>query len=106
MTSDLLPQIAATHRFMPGMRLERDGDVRQCQGLVLASAFKPFTTRVGDSERAFDFGALAKLMEDAPHDPGLDPAQRDRIQDTRDRLVRGAADPAEIPVLEGPGSAS
>jgi uncharacterized protein YndB with AHSA1/START domain len=33
---DLLPQLAAVHRFMPGMRLRRVGDVRHCQGTVLA----------------------------------------------------------------------
>ena len=30
----------------------------QEEGLVLASAFKPFTTKVGGSDRAFDYGAL------------------------------------------------
>jgi uncharacterized protein YndB with AHSA1/START domain len=34
--SDLRPHLAAVHRFMPGMRLEREGDVRHCQGVVLA----------------------------------------------------------------------
>jgi uncharacterized protein YndB with AHSA1/START domain len=33
---DLLPHIAAAQRFMPGIRLERRGDVRSCQGTVLA----------------------------------------------------------------------
>ena len=33
---DLRPHLAAVHRFMPGMRLERRGDIRQCQGMVLA----------------------------------------------------------------------
>lgn len=33
---DLLPHIAASQRFMPGMRTRRAGDVRQCQGMVLA----------------------------------------------------------------------
>jgi len=33
---DLRPHLAAVHRFMPGMRLERDGDIRHCQGTVLA----------------------------------------------------------------------
>jgi uncharacterized protein YndB with AHSA1/START domain len=33
---DLRPHLAAVHRFMPGMRLEREGDVRHCQGMVLA----------------------------------------------------------------------
>jgi uncharacterized protein YndB with AHSA1/START domain len=32
---DVLPHIAATQRFMPGMRLRRAGDVRHCQGTLL-----------------------------------------------------------------------
>ena len=35
--ADLVPHISATQRFMPGLRLTRDGDVRQCQGTVLAA---------------------------------------------------------------------
>jgi len=34
--ADLLAHLAAVHRFMPGMRLRREGDVRHCQGTVLA----------------------------------------------------------------------
>jgi uncharacterized protein YndB with AHSA1/START domain len=33
---DLRPHLAAVHRFMPGVRIARDGDVRHCQGTVLA----------------------------------------------------------------------
>jgi uncharacterized protein YndB with AHSA1/START domain len=33
---DLRPHLAAVHRFMPGLRLAREGDVRHCQGTVLA----------------------------------------------------------------------
>ena len=33
---DLAAHLAAVHRFMPGMTLTRDGDVRQCQGTALA----------------------------------------------------------------------
>jgi uncharacterized protein YndB with AHSA1/START domain len=33
---DLLPHVAATHRFMPGMALRREGDVRHCQGMAIA----------------------------------------------------------------------
>ena len=33
---DVLPHIAAAQRFMPGVRLQRKGDVRHCQGLLLA----------------------------------------------------------------------
>jgi hypothetical protein len=34
--ADLLPHLAAARRFMPGLRLRRVGDVRHCQGTVLA----------------------------------------------------------------------
>lgn len=33
---DVLPHIAASQRFMPGLRMQRTGDVRHCQGMVLA----------------------------------------------------------------------
>ncbi len=33
---DLRPHLAAVHRFMPGLRLVREGEVRHCQGTVLA----------------------------------------------------------------------
>jgi uncharacterized protein YndB with AHSA1/START domain len=35
-TEELLGHIAAVHQFMPGLRLQRAGDVRHCQGLALA----------------------------------------------------------------------
>jgi uncharacterized protein YndB with AHSA1/START domain len=34
--SDVLAHVAASQRFMPGLTIERRGDVRQCQGTVLA----------------------------------------------------------------------
>jgi uncharacterized protein YndB with AHSA1/START domain len=34
--AELLPHIAATQRFMPGLTLRRDGGVRHCQGMALA----------------------------------------------------------------------
>jgi uncharacterized protein YndB with AHSA1/START domain len=33
---DVLPHIAASQRFMPGLQMRRRGDVRHCQGMVLA----------------------------------------------------------------------
>ncbi len=33
---DLKPHLAAVHRFMPGLRLVREGGIRHCQGTVLA----------------------------------------------------------------------
>jgi uncharacterized protein YndB with AHSA1/START domain len=42
-TRELTLHIGASQRFMPGFRLQRDGDARQCQGTVLAdwTAFGP-----------------------------------------------------------------
>jgi uncharacterized protein YndB with AHSA1/START domain len=34
---DLRPHLAAVHRFMPGMRITREGAIRHCQGMVLAN---------------------------------------------------------------------
>jgi uncharacterized protein YndB with AHSA1/START domain len=34
--ADLMPHIAAAQHFMPGMRMARQGDVRHCQGTVIA----------------------------------------------------------------------
>jgi uncharacterized protein YndB with AHSA1/START domain len=34
---DLLAHVEAAQRFMPGIRLEREGDVRHCQGVVVAN---------------------------------------------------------------------
>jgi uncharacterized protein YndB with AHSA1/START domain len=34
--ADLLPHIGASQRFMPGVRLQRKGAIRHCQGTVLA----------------------------------------------------------------------
>ena len=33
---DLMPHVGAAQRFMPGVQLKRAGDVRHCQGMVLA----------------------------------------------------------------------
>jgi uncharacterized protein YndB with AHSA1/START domain len=33
---DLRPHLAAVHKFMPGLRIAREGNVRHCQGTVLA----------------------------------------------------------------------
>ena len=34
--ADLMPHISAAQHFMPGMRMERAGNIRHCQGTVLA----------------------------------------------------------------------
>ena len=60
---DLVAHIAGAQRFMPGIRMQRRGDVRHCQGTVLAD----FVARSSDGqERAsgtnvFGFGADGKL---------------------------------------------
>jgi uncharacterized protein YndB with AHSA1/START domain len=35
--NDLLAHVTAAQKFMPGLRLQRDGEVRQCQGTVLVN---------------------------------------------------------------------
>jgi hypothetical protein len=42
--ADLVPHIGATQHFMPDLRFERQGDVRHCQGMVLAD----WVARAGD----------------------------------------------------------
>ncbi len=32
---DLSQHIGAAHKFMPGLRMEKSGEVRHCQGMVL-----------------------------------------------------------------------
>jgi len=44
---DLRPHLAAVHRFMPGLRLSREGAVRHCQGTVLAD----WVARDGDGQK-------------------------------------------------------
>ena len=60
---DLSPHLAAAQRFMPGIRLERRGDVRHCQGTALVD----WAALTGDGqERAvgtnvFAFGADGRI---------------------------------------------
>jgi len=44
--ADLLPHIAASQRFMPGIRMERRGDLRHCQGTALVE----WAALTGDSQ--------------------------------------------------------
>ena len=63
--ADLDPHLAAVHAFMPGSRLERTGEVRHCQGTVLAD----WVARGADgAERArgtnvFQFDADGRIAE-------------------------------------------
>ena len=43
-TDDLLAHLAASQRFMPGLRMTREGEIRHCQGMVLAE----WVVRAGD----------------------------------------------------------
>lgn len=59
---DLLKHVEASQRFMPGVRLARDGDVRHCQGVVLSD----WTARsprgdVGRGTNVFVFGPSGRL---------------------------------------------
>ena len=44
--ADLIVHLDAASRFMPGIRLQREGDVRHCQGVVLAD----WVARAADGE--------------------------------------------------------
>jgi uncharacterized protein YndB with AHSA1/START domain len=44
--ADLIPHIGAAQRFMPGIRLERRGEVRHCQGTLLVD----WVARTGDGQ--------------------------------------------------------
>jgi uncharacterized protein YndB with AHSA1/START domain len=61
--SDLRPHLAAVHKFMPGMRLERQGDVRHCQGTVLADwvARAADGTERGRGTNVFGFGHHGRI---------------------------------------------
>ena len=60
---DLNDQIGAAQRFMPGIRLERRGDVRQCQGTVLAEgvALTKDNQERGRGTNVYAFGAGGKI---------------------------------------------
>lgn len=61
--ADLRPHLAAVHRFMPGMRIARDGDVRHCQGTVLAdwTAATVDGQPRGRGTNVFTFGADGRI---------------------------------------------
>lgn len=61
---DLVPHIGAAQHFMPGMTLSRDGDVRHCQGTVLAnwSATGPDGQKRGAGTNVFTFDSDARLV--------------------------------------------
>lgn len=61
--SDLRPHLAAVHRFMPGTRIHRDGEVRHCQGTVLADwvAHGPDGQERGRGTNVFAFGGGGRI---------------------------------------------
>ncbi|MFI5246564.1 MAG: SRPBCC domain-containing protein [Gemmatimonadales bacterium] len=61
--SELLPHIAAAQRFMPGMRMKRIGDVRHCQGTVLAdyAVAGPDGNERGRGTNVFVFGPAGQI---------------------------------------------
>ncbi len=60
---DVTKHIAAAQRFMPGMRLQRNGDVRHCQGTVLAAwtAAGPDGAPRGQGTNVFTLGADGRI---------------------------------------------
>lgn len=60
---ELNEQIGASQRFMPGMRMERRGDVRQCQGTVLAEwvALSADNQERGRGTNVYAFGPHGKI---------------------------------------------
>ncbi len=60
---ELSQQIGAYHRFMPGIRIARKGDVRHCQGLVLAewTASAPDGSPRGGGANVFSLAADGRI---------------------------------------------
>jgi uncharacterized protein YndB with AHSA1/START domain len=60
---DLQPHIAAAQRFMPGLRLERRGEPRHCQGVVLAdwTAVGPDGAERGRGTNVFTFAPDGRI---------------------------------------------
>ena len=60
---DLLGHVAAVHRFMPGLRLERAGGVRHCQGRALSDwlAVGSDGATKGRGTNAFTFGPDGRI---------------------------------------------
>jgi uncharacterized protein YndB with AHSA1/START domain len=60
---ELVPHIGASQRFMPGMSMKRQGDVRHCQGIVLAewTATSADGQPRGSGTNVFQFGPDGKV---------------------------------------------
>ena len=61
--AELFPHIAAAQYYMPGMRMKRAGDVRHCQGTVLAEStiVGPDGTERGSGTNVFMFGPSGQI---------------------------------------------
>ena len=61
--NELSDQIGAAQRFMPGLRMERRGQIHQCQGLVLAEwvALTSDNKKRGHGTNVFAFGSDTKI---------------------------------------------
>lgn len=62
-TADLVAHIGASLRFMPGIRLQRQGEIRHCQGTVLANwvAAGPDGQQRGSGTNMFVLGADGRI---------------------------------------------
>ncbi len=62
---DLQAHLAAVHRFMPGMRISREGAVRHCQGVVLADWVARATDGAerGRGQNVFTLGGDGKIVD-------------------------------------------
>lgn len=60
---DLMAQLAAVHRFMPGAGARREGEARHCQGTVLADwvATGPNGAPMGSSTNVFELDAEGRV---------------------------------------------
>jgi len=60
---DLLPHLAAAQRFMPGLRMKRDGEPRHCQGMALVDWVVTATdgSERGRGTNAFVFGPTGRI---------------------------------------------
>lgn len=61
--ADLFPHVAAMQFYMPGLRMKRVGDVRHCQGTVLAEfvVVGPDGAERGSGTNVFVFGAEGRM---------------------------------------------
>lgn len=62
---DLQAHLAAVHRFMPGLRITRDGAVRHCQGVVVVDwvARAPDGAERGRGQNVFTLGGDGRIAD-------------------------------------------